>query len=80
MRNGEGIEGEEHLASPPRMKDAVEEDEAPDLIAPEHGHGHEHKTGIPWLDAVIAASVVFISLLFLMVSIQHGKSMEKMVD
>jgi hypothetical protein len=50
------------------------------MPSPEHGHGHEHKIGIPWLDAVIAASVVFISLLSLVVSIEHGRSMEKMVD
>jgi hypothetical protein len=46
----------------------------------EHGHGHEHKTGIPWLDGVIAVSVIFISVMSLVVSIEHGKSMEKMVE
>ena len=52
----------------------------PEMIAPEHGHGHEHKSGIPWLDGIIAVSVVFISVISLVVSIEHGKSMEKMVD
>jgi hypothetical protein len=47
---------------------------------PEHGHGHEHKSGIPWLDAIIAVSVIFISVLSLAVSIEHGRSMEKMVE
>jgi hypothetical protein len=46
----------------------------------EHGHGHEHKTGIPWLDGIIAVSVIFISVMSLVVSIEHGKSMEKMVE
>jgi hypothetical protein len=50
------------------------------MIAPDHGHGHEHKTGIPWLDGIIAVSVIFISVISLAVSIEHGKSMEKMVD
>jgi len=47
---------------------------------PDHGHGHEHKTGIPWLDGIIAVSVIFISILSLVVSIEHGRSMEKMVE
>jgi hypothetical protein len=57
------------------------EDKVPGVMPVlEHGHGHEHKTGIPWLDGIIAVSVIFISLLSLVVSIEHGKSMEKMVD
>jgi hypothetical protein len=76
----DGIEGEERPDLSPQMKDAAEEDKVPELIAPDHGHGHEHKSGIPWLDGLIAVSVVFISVISLVVSIEHGKSMEKMVD
>jgi hypothetical protein len=50
------------------------------MPAPEHGHGHEHKTGIPWLDVIIAVSVIFISVLSLAVSIEHGRTMAKMVE
>ena len=61
--------------------EAIAEGEVSGLMPePEHGHGHEHKTGIPWLDGVIAVSVIFISVISLVVSIEHGKSMEKMVE
>jgi hypothetical protein len=77
----EGIEGEKLPEQSTESTKAVAEGDMPGLIAaPEHGHGHEHRTGIPWLDAVIAASVVFISLISLVVSIEHGRSMERMVD
>jgi hypothetical protein len=77
----DGIE-DEQLPEPPTQTIEVnaEGDVSGLMPAPEHGHGHEHRTGIPWLDAVIAASVVFISLISLVVSIEHGRSMERMVD
>jgi hypothetical protein len=76
----DGIE-DEALPEQPLEVAAIAEDEVPRLIpASAHGHGHEHKTGIPWLDAIIAVSVVFISMLSLVVSIEHGKSMERMVE
>jgi len=47
----------------------------------EHGsHGHGHGTGIPWLDIVVGLSAMLISVVSLIVSIQHGRTMEKMVD
>jgi hypothetical protein len=47
----------------------------------EHGHGHEHHgTGVRWLDIIAAVSVIFISVLSLVVSIEHGRTMEKMVQ
>ncbi|MDE2487071.1 MAG: hypothetical protein KGO51_06710 [Alphaproteobacteria bacterium] len=46
----------------------------------DHGHAHEHKTGLPVLDMVIGVSVVFISVLSLIVSIAHGRTMEKLVQ
>jgi hypothetical protein len=77
----EGIEGEKLPELSTETTEAIAEGAVSGLMpAPEHGHGHEHKTGIPWLDAVIAASVVFISLISLFVSIEHGRTMAKMVD
>ena len=45
----------------------------------EHGHGH-HGTGVRWLDLVVGVSAFFISILSLAVSIEHGRTMEKMVE
>jgi len=45
----------------------------------EHGHGH-HGTGIRWLDLIVGTSAIFISVVSLVVSIGHGKTMEKLVE
>ena len=51
------------------------------IPAPEHSHGaHAHGTGIRWIDLIVASSAIFISVVSLVVSIEHGKTMEKMVD
>jgi hypothetical protein len=51
------------------------------IPAPEHSHGaHPHGTGIRWIDLIVASSAIFISVVSLVVSIDHGKTMEKMVD
>ena len=51
------------------------------IPAPEHPHAHHgHGTGLPWLDILVGVSAVFISVVSLVVSIQHGKTMEKMVE
>ena len=42
-------------------------------------HSHAHHTGLPWLDFVIAGSAIFISIVSLIVSIRHGRTMEKLV-
>jgi hypothetical protein len=63
------------------MDDAAKEDNVSGVIpVQEHGHVHEHRTGIPWLDVIVAISVIFISVLSLVVSIEHGRTMAKMVD
>jgi hypothetical protein len=73
----DGIEPEQSTET----GEAIAEGEVSGLMPePEHGHGHEHKTGILWLDGIVAVSVVFISVISLVVSIEHGKSMEKMVE
>lgn len=47
--------------------------------APEHDHAHHHGTGLPWLDIIVGLSAIFISVVSLIVSIEHGRTMEKMV-
>jgi hypothetical protein len=77
----DGIEDEDSPEQPTQTTEAIAEGNVSGLMpAPEHGHGHEHKTGIPWLDGIIAVSVIFISLLSLAVSIEHGRTMAKMVE
>jgi hypothetical protein len=43
-------------------------------------HSHAHHTGLPWLDLILAGSAIFISIVSLVVSIRHGRTMEKLVD
>ena len=51
------------------------------IPAPDHSHGaHGHGTGHKWLDILVAVSAIFISVVSLVVSIEHGRTMEKMVD
>lgn len=47
---------------------------------PEHEHAHHHGTGVKWLDIIVGLSAMFISVVSLVVSIQHGRTMEKMVE
>ena len=47
---------------------------------PDHEHGHAHGTGVKWLDIIVGLSAMFISVVSLVVSIEHGKTMEKMVE
>jgi hypothetical protein len=43
------------------------------------GHSHGHRTGIPWLDLILAGSAIFISIVSLIVSVHHGRTMEQLV-
>lgn len=43
------------------------------------GHSHGHRTGVPLVDLILAGSAIFISIVSLIVSIQHGRTMEKLV-
>jgi hypothetical protein len=78
----DGIEGENPPELSPRMEDAPEEDKVPEMIPVlDHAHApHGHGSGIPWLDIIVGLSAIFISVVSLVVSIEHGKTMEKMVD
>ena len=64
------------------MEDGIEEGEVPGLMPElDHAHGpHGHGSGIPWLDVIVGLSAIFISVVSLVVSIEHGKIMERMVD
>ena len=42
-------------------------------------HGHTHRSGLPWIDLVLAGSAVFISVVSVVISIGHGRTMEKLV-
>ena len=44
------------------------------------GHGHHHGTGIPWLDLVLAGAAILISVISLVVSVRHGRTMERLVE
>jgi hypothetical protein len=47
---------------------------------PDVEHHHHHHTGHRWLDVTLGVSAVFISLMSLLLAIQHGNAMEKMVE
>ena len=47
---------------------------------PDVEHHHHHDTGHRWLDITLGVSAVFISLMSLLLAIQHGRAMEKMVQ
>jgi hypothetical protein len=62
--------------------ESIAEEEVP-VSMPEAGHAHVphgHESGVRWLDVIVTVSVVFLSILSLVVSIEHGRTMEKMVD
>lgn len=78
----DGIEAEKLPEQPTATTESIAEGEVPGLM-PEAGHAHlhsEHGSGKLWLDITVAVSVVFISLISLLVSIEHGRTMEKMVE
>jgi hypothetical protein len=41
---------------------------------------HHHHTGHRWLDVILGVSAIFISLMSLLLALQHGRAMEKMVE
>lgn len=49
-----------------------------DMIEHE-SHSHARHTGLPWLDLILAGSAIFISVVSLIISIHHGRTMEKLV-
>jgi hypothetical protein len=47
---------------------------------PDVEHHHHQHTGHRWLDVILGVSAVFISLMSLLLALQHGRAMEKMVE
>ena len=47
---------------------------------PDHEHHHHHHTGRRWLDVVLGVSAMAVSVISLFVAVQHGKTMEQMVQ
>jgi hypothetical protein len=78
----DGIENDEIPELSPEIVQASEEGEVPGLMPElDHVHGHHgHGIGISWLDLVVGISAIFISVVSLVVSIEHGRTMERMVD
>ena len=50
------------------------------MEAPEQPHQHPHHTGHSWLDIVLALSAMFMSVVSLVVAIEHGRTMQRMAD
>jgi hypothetical protein len=78
----DGIEHDEIPEFSPEIVPASKEGEVPGLMPElDHAHGHHgHGSGIPWLDLIVGISAIFISVVSLFVSIEHGRTMERMVD
>jgi len=78
----ESLKAVEAAEESPDVVETVAEENVSGLMPEvEHAHGpHGHGSGVRWLDVIVTVSVVFISVISLVVSIEHGKSMEKMVD
>ena len=49
------------------------------MIPEEHGHHHGHGTGVRWLDVIVGVSAIFISVVSLVVSLEHGRTMRELV-
>jgi hypothetical protein len=78
----DGIEDPKLAEQSTETTQPIVEEEMPGVM-PEASHAHAphaHGSGVRWLDVIVTVSVVFLSILSLVVSIEHGKTMEKMVD
>jgi hypothetical protein len=78
----DGIEGEKLPEQSTETAQPIVEEVMPgEMPEASHAHApHAHGSGLPWLDVIVTISVVVISVISLVVSIEHGKTMEKMVD
>jgi hypothetical protein len=77
--SSKAVEATEEL---PKATEAAAEESVPDLMPDmEDAHApHGHGSGVHWLDMIVGLSAMFVSVVSLWVSIEHGKTMEKMVD
>ena len=78
----DGTEKVEIPEESPAVVETAAEKNVPDLMPDmEHAHGpHGHGSGVHWLDMIVGLSAMFVSVVSLWVSIEHGKTMEKIVD
>jgi hypothetical protein len=49
------------------------------MIPPEEPHHHPAHTGRRWLDMVLALSAMFVSVISLIVAVEHGRTMDRLV-
>jgi hypothetical protein len=50
------------------------------IDAPEPPHQHHAHTGHRWLDMSLGLSAMFVSVISLVVAVEHGRTMERMAD
>jgi hypothetical protein len=50
------------------------------MVPPEAPHSHPSHTGHRWLDIVLGLSAMFVSVVSLVVAVEHGRTMERMAD
>jgi hypothetical protein len=50
------------------------------MVDPEVPHSHPSHTGHRWLDIVLGLSAMFVSVVSLVVAVEHGPTMERMAD
>jgi hypothetical protein len=50
------------------------------MVEPEAPHSHPAHTGHRWLDIVLGLSAMFVSVVSLVVAVEHGRTMERMAD
>jgi hypothetical protein len=50
------------------------------MDAPEQPHQHHGHTGHRWLDIILALSAMFVSVISLVVAVEHGRTMQRMAD
>src|SRR5580704_15061334 len=50
------------------------------MVEPEAPHSHPSHTGHRWLDIVLGLCAMFVSVVSLVVAVEHGRTMERMAD
>jgi hypothetical protein len=50
------------------------------MEAPEAHHAHPGHSGHRWLDIVLAVSAMFVSVISLFITVEHGRTMERMAE
>ena len=50
------------------------------MVDPEAPHSHPSHTGHRWLDITLGLSAMFVSVVSLVVAVEHGRTMERMAD